>query len=84
MRVDAEKVGEVKALFVALIEELASANMNNNELKEISGKLHAATGALLKNVNALPPQGRVVSFSGTGKLSGRMVEQMAREATRRK
>lgn len=62
MLVDAGKIADVKVLLEKVIEYIASTNMNNNELKEMTINLHRSTGVLKDAVMQLPPQGRIVGF----------------------
>lgn len=71
MLVDAELVGNVKALLEDFIDELASTTKNNNQLKENALNLERAARLLREEVMKLPPQGRVVGFKATGTLMSR-------------
>lgn len=83
-RVEAQRVKDVNDLWATFIGELQKPGkhgINNNQLKVISSRVLAAMLALDTQVQALPAQGRVVSFSGeaTTRLSDMIRKALLRD-----
>jgi len=73
---DVDTIADVHKIWASLLEEIQNPNVNNNELKERGARLLFATQRLNAQIQALPPQGRNLHFSGES--MAKVAEQMGR------